>query len=106
MGPESVESGRTPVPVPKTRTFGGIQMHPARWTRTSLVFAIFALSACGEPLSPLSAGKALGRGVNASGAVQTHLEFDVFDDNDIPLSCLNGEMTHWGGSVPRDAGHY
>jgi hypothetical protein len=73
-------------------------MHPARRPCTGLLFAVFVLSACGEPLSPLSAG-ALGRGANASGAVQEHVEFDVFDNNDLPLTCLNGEMTHWEGSV-------
>ena len=74
-------------------------MHPARWTSTILLLAVFALSACGDPSSPLGRDKVLGHGVNTSGAVRTHFEFDVFDSNDFPLSCLNGEMTHWEGTV-------
>jgi hypothetical protein len=42
----------------------------------------------------------MGSTTAASGQVaKTHTEFEEFDSFDIVLSCMNGESTHWEGTV-------
>jgi hypothetical protein len=72
-------------------------MHPVSRT---LLLPAFLLAACGEAVSPTSLNSSsVGREGLASGAVLTHVEFPGFNDYDIPLSCLNGETTHWEGTI-------
>jgi hypothetical protein len=60
--------------------------------------ALALLAGCSD--APVTGpSRAPASAVKSVGATQQHLEFDVYDEFDIQLSCMDGEPTHWEGPV-------
>jgi hypothetical protein len=65
------------------------------------VLATLVVTGCIDatrPTDPSFRSSALTPAATASGATRTAVAFSGYNDVDIPLSCLNGEVTHWEGS--------
>jgi hypothetical protein len=65
-----------------------------------LLSAMIALTlACSDSTVVAPAPKAATDAARSNAATRQHLEFDDFNNFDIQLSCMNGESTHWEGTV-------
>lgn len=67
--------------------------------RLLVVLATLGTMGCHRDELPVSPAGALAAYPVAAGAVHAHTEFEVPNNFDIPLTCLDGEMTHWEGTV-------
>jgi hypothetical protein len=64
-----------------------------------LAALIVVTLACSDSTVVAPTPKAATAPSMSNAASREHLEFDVFNDYDIQLSCMNGESTHWEGTV-------
>jgi hypothetical protein len=69
-------------------------------TSTALFLFGWAAAGCSDPagLAAGSLGLVTAAHPSAHGATRTTTSFTGYNDVDLALSCLDGEMTHWEGS--------